>query len=68
MAIVVVTGVALVGWLRPLRGQTPSPAPSKPTYTDQRVASAKSYVCAAFEVDAVNANDDARATIQRLCK
>jgi hypothetical protein len=40
--------VGLVGWFRPAPHSDQSPAPHKPTYTDQQVADAKTSVCAAF--------------------
>jgi uncharacterized membrane protein YebE (DUF533 family) len=46
VAITLVAGLAIVGWLRPLQGHKP---PAAPTYTDQQVANAKTNVCAAFE-------------------
>jgi hypothetical protein len=46
VAITLVAGVALVGWLRPLQEHKP---PAASTYTDQQVANAKAQVCAAFE-------------------
>lgn len=48
VAITLVAGVAIVGWLRPLRDHTPSPVSPKPTYTDQQVAKAQADVCAVF--------------------
>jgi hypothetical protein len=39
--------VAIVGWFRPTSHN--NQPPSKPTYTDQQVASAKTDVCTAFE-------------------
>jgi hypothetical protein len=47
VAITLVAGVALVGWLRPLPGHKPSASPA-PTYTDQQTTEAKTRVCAAF--------------------
>lgn len=46
VAIALVAGVALVGWLRPMHDHKSSPTP---TYTDQQVADAKAHTCAAFE-------------------
>lgn len=47
VAIALVAGVAIVGWLRPVSDHKSRPAPPK-TYTDQQAASAKASVCAAF--------------------
>jgi hypothetical protein len=44
----VLSVVAIVGWLRPLREQSSPSAPPTPSYTDQQVADAKATVCAAF--------------------
>jgi hypothetical protein len=49
VAITLVAGVALVGWLRPLQEHKPPPAPAAPNYTNQQIADAKTNVCAAFE-------------------
>jgi hypothetical protein len=46
VAITLVAGVAIVGWLRPSQDHTAGPG--APTYTDQQVADAKTSVCAAF--------------------
>jgi glutathione S-transferase len=46
VAITLVAGVALVGWLRPLENHKSRPA--SPAYTDQQVANAKANVCSAF--------------------
>jgi hypothetical protein len=48
VAITLVAGIAIVGWLRPLGDHKPSASPA-PTYTDQQIANAKADVCAAFE-------------------
>jgi hypothetical protein len=48
VAITLIAGVAIVGWLRPMQDHKPSASPA-PTYTDQQVANAKANVCAAFE-------------------
>jgi hypothetical protein len=48
VAITLVAGVAIVGWLRPLPGHKPSTSQT-PTYTDKQIAEAKANVCAAFE-------------------
>jgi hypothetical protein len=47
VAITLVSGVAIVGWLRPLSDHKPS-TPTAPVYTDQQIATAKASVCAAF--------------------
>jgi len=46
VALTLVGGVALVGWLRPAQDHKPT---GSPTYTDQQVANAKSNICTAFE-------------------
>ena len=48
VAITLVAGVAIVGWLRPLQDHKTS-APPAPTFTEQQIAKAKADVCAAFE-------------------
>jgi hypothetical protein len=47
VAMALVAGVAIVGWLRPLQDHKPSASPAL-TYTDQQIANAKADVCAAF--------------------
>jgi hypothetical protein len=47
VAVAVVAGVGLAGWLRPVQDHKSGPA--APTYTDQQIATAKSKVCAAAE-------------------
>jgi hypothetical protein len=49
VAITLVSGVAIVGWLRPVQHHEANPAPAVPTYTDQQIADAKTSVCAAFQ-------------------
>lgn len=46
-ALTLVSGVAIVGWLRPTQDHEHSGS-SAPTYTDQQVAEAKTAVCTAF--------------------
>jgi hypothetical protein len=43
----VAVGAAIAAWLRPMPAAPP--APSKPTYSDQQVADAKSKVCDAYQ-------------------
>lgn len=45
VAILVVLGVAIVGWFRPL----PNKPVSTPSYTSQQIEDAKAKVCAAYE-------------------
>jgi hypothetical protein len=46
VAIVLVGGVAIVGWFRPLPANKP---PAVPTYTEQQAAEAKAKVCGAYQ-------------------
>jgi hypothetical protein len=46
LALTVVAGVAIVGWLRPTRDEK---LPAAPTYSAEQAANAKTTVCAAFE-------------------
>jgi hypothetical protein len=48
VALTLVAGLAIVGWLRPLQDHTSRPVPV-PSYTDEQVASAKGSVCAAYQ-------------------
>jgi hypothetical protein len=48
VAITLVAGVAIVGWLRPLQNHKPPPAPAAPIYSDEQTANAKAHMCAAF--------------------
>jgi hypothetical protein len=49
VAILVVLGIAIVGWFRPLPANNSSPPLPTPTYTDQQVAAAKASVCTAYQ-------------------
>lgn len=42
-------GLALGAWFRPLPSNKPTPAPARPTFTEQQVTDAKASVCAAFQ-------------------
>jgi phage tail sheath gpL-like len=46
VALLVVLGIALVGWFRPLPNNKPQ---SPTTHTDQQVAAAKASICAAYQ-------------------
>ncbi|MDI3313416.1 MAG: hypothetical protein QJR12_03730 [Mycobacterium sp.] len=48
-ALIVIGGVAIGGWFRPLPDNKPLPASPAPIYTDQQVGEAKASVCAAFD-------------------
>jgi hypothetical protein len=48
VALALVAGVAIVGWLRPTQDHKSSGSPA-PAYTDQQVATAKANICAAFD-------------------
>jgi hypothetical protein len=48
-ALVVIGGIAIGAWFRPLSENKSQSTPPKPTYSDQQVSDAKAKVCAAFE-------------------
>ena len=48
MVALVAVGLAIGSWFRPLPSEQAPSTPPVPTYTDQRTADAKAYVCAAF--------------------
>jgi len=48
VAVTVVAGIAIAGWLRPVPNHNSSASPG-PAASDQQIATAKTNVCAAFE-------------------